>query len=424
MRARRHVLIPALAVLSVVAVGCSSAKPSTAPTSSTTSAAPSSPTTSAQPPVTVAASGWTVTQAGSTALSGWLDGVDCLSATSCVAVGNESSSTGPTAALVETLNRGSWSPTRLPGAPGSEGDYLFSVSCPTVGSCVAVGYFFTPENGGGKGTMLVDTLADGKWSVTSTPSPGSAFVDSFLYGVSCTTATSCVAVGNTDDGDSSTALPLILTLSGTTWSVTKSPTVGSAAGLVAVSCPDATTCIATGNRTPPGSLKTLVETRTGGTWSVTPSPGSGGQNPTYGARGLTAVSCLSAASCVAVGQLSGPGPVVGTLADRTWSVASSPNPVPKDSASGLYGVSCPTAATCVAVGALGMSFSSNAPDGAFGEPLGSLIETGPGATPSVEGQPRGCRPTAGSTPCRASRRRVWRWARPASSRAPRARARP
>jgi hypothetical protein len=389
MRARGHVLIPALAALSVVALGCSSATPSTAPTSSTTAPATSSPVTSAQPPATVAASGWTVTQAGTTALSGWLDGVDCVSATSCVAVGNESSSTAPTAALVETLDQGSWSPTRLPAAPGSEGDYLFSVSCPAAGTCVAVGYFFTPENGGGKGTMLVDTLAHGKWSVASTPSPGSAFVDSFLYGVSCTTATSCVAVGNTDDGDSSTALPLILTLSGSTWSVTKSPTVGSAAGLVAVSCPDATTCVATGNRTPPGSLKTLVETRTDGTWSVTPSPGSGGQNPTYGARGLTAVSCLSAASCVAVGQLSGPGPVVGTLADGTWSVASSPNPLPADTASGLYGVSCPTAATCVAVGALGKSFNPNAPDGAFGEPIGSLIETGPGATMRAEGQPAG-----------------------------------
>jgi hypothetical protein len=92
---------------------------------------------------------------------------------------------------------------------------------------------------------------------------------------------------------------------------------------------------------------------------------------------------------VAVGQLSGPGPVIGTLADGKWSVASSPNPVPKDTASGLYGVSCTAVTTCVAVGALGKSFSSDAPDGAFGEPLGSIIETGRGATWSVEGQPPG-----------------------------------
>lgn len=386
MRARGHILIPSLAALSLVAMGCSSAK---TPASSSTSPTTSNGVTPAQPTATVAASNWALAQAGTTALSGWLDGVDCLSAANCVAVGNESSSTGPTAALAETLAKGTWSPTRLPAAPGSQGDYLFSVSCAAVGSCVAVGYYFTPEDGGGKGTMLVDTLADGKWSVTSTPTLGSPFIDSFLYGVSCTTATNCVAVGNTDDGDSTTALPLILTLSGTSWSVTKSPTLGSVGGLQAVSCPDATTCVAVGNRAPPGSVKTLVETRTSGSWTVTSSPGSGGPNPTYGARGLNGVSCASAASCVAVGQLSGPGPVVGTLADGKWSVASSPNPVPKDTASGLYGVSCTAVTPCVAVGALGKSFSSDAPDGAFGEPLGSIIETGPGATWSVEGQPPG-----------------------------------
>jgi hypothetical protein len=387
MRARGLFLVSTLAAVAVVAMGCSSATPSSSGTSAP--AANSGAGTSAPGATSGTASNWTLSQGGATAQSGLLDGVDCASATGCVAVGSEYSSNGPTDALVETLDQGSWVTKRAPAAPGSQGDFLFSVSCPAVGSCVAVGYFFTPVNGGGRGTMLIDTLADGKWSVTPTPPLSSAFSDSFLYGVSCSSATSCVAVGNTDDGDASTDLPLIVTLTGTTWSVTKTPNLGSSGGLQSVSCPEPATCVATGDRSPAGSVKTLVESLAGGSWSVTSSPGSGGPNPTYGSRGLTAVSCDSATSCEAVGQLTGPGPVVGSLANGTWSVASSPNPVPKDSASGLYGVSCSAAATCVAVGVLAKKFGSTNPDGTFGLPLEPLIETGSGATWSVAGNPAG-----------------------------------
>jgi hypothetical protein len=393
MRARRGLfLVPTLAAVAAVAMGCSSATPSgSGPSGSGTSApaANSGSGTSAPAATSGTASNWTLSQGGSTAPSGLLDGVDCASASSCVAVGSVPSSTGPAAALVETLDQGSWVTRHAPAAPGSQGDYLFSVSCPAVGSCVAVGYFFTPVNGGGKGTMLIDTLADGKWSVTSTPPLSSAFSDSFLNGVSCSTATNCVAVGNTDDGDASTDLPLIVTLTGTTWSVTKTPNLGSSGALQSVSCPEPTTCVATGDRSTPGSVKTLVESLSGGSWSVTSSPGSGGPNPTYGSRGLTAISCVTGSSCVAVGQLTGPGPVAGSLANGKWSVASSPNPVPTDSASGLYGVSCGAAATCVAVGVLAKKFGSTNPDGTFGLPLVPLIETGSGTTWSVAGNPSG-----------------------------------
>ncbi len=370
MRALRHRLIAAVVGAAVVTAGCTTSSPTPAQTTAapTTSSTPSSPSV------------WRVAQGPSGALEGWLDGVDCVTATSCVAVGNETGTNGPTKVLVETLRDGSWSATNPPPPPRSEGGYLFSVSCPAVGACVAVGYFFTPVNGGGTGTMLIETLHGGKWSVSSTPALGSAFRDSFLYGVSCTAATSCVAVGNTDHGDASTDLPLIVTLSGGSWSVTSSPSVGGQGGLLAVTCPVPATCVATGYRASSSAIRTLVETRTEGSWSLTPSPGSGKLNPLYGARGLNAVSCVSPASCVAVGQLSGPGPVVDTASGQGWSSAPSPRPAAADGASGLYGVSCTAPTACVAVGSVAAKFGSDAPDGAFGFPLGLLIETGSGRT--------------------------------------------
>jgi hypothetical protein len=166
MRATRYFLITSLAIAGGLVAGCSSAGTSAKRSTSTTAS-------------TSTASNWTVAQGGDQTLPGWLDGVDCVTATSCVAVGNESSATGSSNALVDTLSQGSWSAATAPGAPGSQGDYLFSVSCPSAGSCVAVGYYFSMTSSGGTGTILVETLANGKWSPTSTSSLGSGVTDSF-----------------------------------------------------------------------------------------------------------------------------------------------------------------------------------------------------------------------------------------------------
>ena len=339
---------------------------------------------------------WTVAQAGKHALVGWLDGVDCVTATDCVAVGNESPASGPTEPLVESLNHGSWSAATAPLARGSQGDYLFSVSCPSIGSCVAVGYYFTPVGNGGKGTILIETLANRRWSVTTTPSLGSNASDSFLYGVSCTTPSSCVAVGNTDHGDSSTDQPLLLTRVNGRWAVSRSPSLNAqSGGLLAVSCASSTACIASGYQATSKAIKTLVENRIGSSWSVTTSAGSGGSTPNYGAIGLAGISCVSATACTAVGQLTGPGPVVEIKANGQWSLASSPAPNAKDRATGLYGVSCAATTSCTAVGDVAQQFSSSAPDGAFGDPTGTLIETDAGGKWAVAANPSGLPPNSG-----------------------------
>ena len=382
-RVPKLVLIPLLPILFVLLAGCTSAT-----TDSTTSSTPDTtvPTSTAN---------WAVVQAGHGALGGWLDGVDCVTATSCVAVGNESGAgTANARALVETLRHGSWSAKTAPRAPKGTGDFLFSVSCPVVGSCVAVGYFFTSSSTGGTETALIETLSDGSWSVTPLPSLGHDVVDSFLSGVSCASVVDCVAVGATQNTGAATHLPLIVTLDNGKWSRTSPPSLGSQqGGLQGVSCTSPTSCTAAGWQSTAyaNASASLVESLGNGGWSVVASPSIGTQswNSTIPTGGLNDVSCASEASCMAVGQFTGPVPTIDVLADRTWAAAVSPDPAPTDGATGLAGVSCTTATACVAVGSLAATGITNTPAGSLGLPLGTLIETYSAGTWTIDASPAG-----------------------------------
>jgi hypothetical protein len=318
--------------------------------------------------------------------------VDCVTATSCVAVGTEAGAEAANArALVETLSGGSWSAEVAPGAPDASGNFLFSVSCPVVGSCVAVGYSFGQTSAGGTGTALIETLSHGSWSLTPTPSLGSGVLDSYLYGVSCPKVTTCVAVGMQNSG-SSVHAPLILTLSKGTWTLSPTQDFGTRqGGLQGVSCTKPTACTAAGWQSTPFATisATLVESLAKGKWSVVSSPGSGGQNwySTLPTGGLNGISCPTVTSCMAVGQFTGPMPAIDVLAKKQWTAAVSPFPNPTDRATGLAGVSCPATTTCVVVGSLAKTGIKNTPAGALGLPLGTLIETYSGGTWTLTARP-------------------------------------
>src|SRR5580658_5628480 len=129
-----RLLISLLAAMALVTTGCSAATTS-AKTSSrgSTFLATLSPKTPFH---------WTVAQSGDTGITGRLDGVDCVTDTTCVAGGSESTSGGGGAnALVETWNGRSWSHVIPPAATAVPAQWLFSVSSAEPGSCVAVGYY-------------------------------------------------------------------------------------------------------------------------------------------------------------------------------------------------------------------------------------------------------------------------------------------
>ena len=272
--------------------------------------------------------------------------VACVSIGSCQAVGEVDGSSGGTTSFAEGWNGTAWSVEVVPQPAGSTGNRLLGVACPTAGDCTAVGGY---GNLAGVGLTLVETWNGAGWSIQSTPNPAGS-TGSGLLGVSCTSTTACTGVGSTDT-NSGAMVTLAESWNGTGWSLQSTPNApGDVAALNSVSC-TLGTCAAVGysaSQTVSGTPLSEVWNGTG--WSTQTVPGPAGAT----AGGLLAVSCTSAAACVAVGSYdrgtnSIPVPLVEAWSAPTWSVETGALP---ESAgiSDLKGDSCVSAAACVAVG--------------------------------------------------------------------------
>jgi len=243
-------------------------------------------------------------------------------------------------------------------AVGAGGGGFGGLSCPTPILCVAVGATAAGQAGW---TTAAEGGGAWDWSPFRTLPPVSVTPD-FLQAVSCPTPTRCVAVGYAQDGTgpNSWYSGFAITTSGNLvgrswrWSVPVELPPGSTGvdRLMGVSCPTATQCVAVGlNVAEHGIVAAARWTGNRWTWS---SPSIAPPDPT-GLDELLSVSCPSASTCVAVGDdgaRNGDTPYgVTTIGTRvgaawTWSTESTVAPV----GTSLKSVSCPTATHCVAVG--------------------------------------------------------------------------
>ena len=271
-----------------------------------------------------------------------LASVSCPTSTDCVAVGNWSyeNMRGPTVTLAEAWNGVAWSILPTPNPTGARGSFLRGVSCTSATACVAAGEY---QSGPRNSLTLVEAWNGTAWSVQPTPNPTGA-TGSFLRGVTCTSATACTAVGYYQDG-SGKSLPLAEAWNGTSWSIqpTPNPTPIHAAVLESVSCSAATTCTAVGSN----DLATLAESWNGTAWSVQPTP-----SPATSNNALLNVSCPSPTACTAVGfdvVHSQDVALAEAWNGTTWSVQATPN-LAGGIRSRLSGVSCTSGVACVAVG--------------------------------------------------------------------------
>jgi hypothetical protein len=266
--------------------------------------------------------------------------VVCPVAGSCVAVGEGSSSTGGSGGVIATLSDGSWTMTAAalpPNVPTGAIGLLGSVTCPAVGSCVAVGYYSYAGLKAPTVEGFVDTLSDGQWTAAAVPvgTKKSARSVSFLYSVACPTATSCVAGGITADKAHQGGEGLLESLSSGTWSPVDVPLPAEAMpGQIGqfndVACPAAGMCVAASDYTDSsGNQQGLIEMSTGGTWTATeaPLPDNAATDPL---AALGGVSCPSAGSCVAVGSYTdttgAEDGLVETLSDGIWTATEAPLP--------------------------------------------------------------------------------------------------
>jgi hypothetical protein len=186
------------------------------------------------------------------------------------------------------------------------------------------------------------------WTILPVPNPGH-YNRNILYGVSCVSASACVAVGRIE---SFGGKPLTAHWDGTTWSIPTTPVPDGAytAGFLGVSCVTATACTAVGSASgPEGPTKTLAENWNGTRWKIV-----GSANRTPEINVLNGVSCSSTTSCYAVGYSA------NDMITPTWTLAeswngtgfgivASPNP-PGSTKNFFAGVSCANATNCQAVG--------------------------------------------------------------------------
>ncbi len=264
-----------------------------------------------------------------------LDGVACPGPSTCLAVGGYDNRSGVVLPLSQQWNGKAWSAVQTPGSDFSE---LADVSCPDTSNCMAVG------------TSRYGTLAESwngtAWTIVPSPAPTGAN-SSDLISVSCPNSTSCAAVGSFVNGSGATAT-LAEEWNGSTWSLIHSPNRSGATGseLDGVSCTSASSCVAVGDSfNNVGNSRTLAESWNGATWSIVPSP-----NPAKGQENtLSSASCISTTNCTAVGDYWAlPGETVVLI--ETWN-GTKWSLVAGAGASGfLNGVSCSAFSECMAVG--------------------------------------------------------------------------
>lgn len=255
-----------------------------------------------------------------------LNAVSCAGVAECIAVGNYTTTSGASAALVEDWNGSTWS---IQSFPSSSPAALSDVSCPSSAACATVGGW-TAAFWNGSAWTISNALP---------PNPGPY---GGLDGVSCTSATACTVVG------SNPPLTLAEAWDGTRWSVQSTPNmvVGFEGGswLDGVSCGSSTACVAVGGWSEYHAAGLLAELWDGVSWAL--------QNPlpsgAFISGQLNRVSCPGATVCIAVGQIAD-RPVAAAGDGTTWTIEYPPTAGAAASTT-LNDVSCISTTACTAVG--------------------------------------------------------------------------
>ena len=303
-------------------------------------------------PVAAAASGWSVSRSLSPpgASSSSLSGVSCVSTKDCVAVGSFQPAMGASGTLAERWNGTRWSIQPMPPT-ASESGSLFGVSCPSATVCIAAG-----AQGGGD---LEERWDGSTWSADARP------YGPPLAGVSCVTSADCTAVGALYCLSGSCGYGFyglgLEHWNGFRWSSEK-VVRQQGAYPTGVSCPSRAACFAVGYL--------LESPPLGGSWSGAPlalrwNRGRWLVQSTLGHGGLSGVACWSASGCFAVGgsvvplvqELDGGPPTAGRPLIEGWDGKRWSLTRGSTGWSGtLAGIACASQDACTAVGS-GSSWS-------------------------------------------------------------------
>ena len=260
-----------------------------------------------------------------------LEAVSCPSASSCTAVGDDIDGS-----VVLRWDGDSWTRADLPSVGDYEG--LRSVSCADDDDCVAVGAYY--DDGLGRYRTFSDVLADGSWFHVTTSSPGNNVNEAL--GVSCVSANDCTLVGYYSSSGGGEHF-LVEHYNGSGWSAGSVTDAGSTNNeLNAVDCVASDDCTAVGYAlTIGGGAQSVIEHWDGSAWTQTSVPYSGH---------LSAIACSSATECTAAGQTDPAGTGVQLLTRDSDGWSQSIVATPRQHGDGISGVACPGAASCFLTG--------------------------------------------------------------------------
>lgn len=265
-----------------------------------------------------------------------LEGVSCVTGPACVAVGYEQHAGPKDVARTFVWNGSSWSASGKPAPAGAIHSRLLDVSCTSSSACTAVGYYY---NEGGVEKPWAARYSSGSWTAQTVPLPAEV-IRGRLDDVSCTSSTSCRAVGERGttklEGDG----PLTVVWNGTSWSV-ETNAAGEYREFHSISCTSTTACMATGTE---DSGDILVEKWNGTSWSAVTDPA--GPLVTF------AVSCTSSSECTVAGWGGTGYPSVSRWNGATWSELPGAPALSFAELSYFEDISCTSSSSCFAVGRL------------------------------------------------------------------------
>jgi hypothetical protein len=287
-----------------------------------------------------------------------LFGISCTAPRACTAVGQYVSRAGGVLALAERWDGLRWVIQPAPAPAGSQGSEFSAVSCGSAGSCTAVGAYATRT-----GQVTLAERWDGtSWRIEATPNPAGSLGAGF-NAISCGSARACTAVG-ASGASSTSGRPAVLAeaWNGTSWHIQAVPSPKGAASSVlsAISCTSSAACTAAGGYEPYSGFEVnLAEAWNGTSWAIRPT-----SSPAHSlGGGLSAVSCVSAGACDAVGSYEVQLPlaiVAGepvpalTLAEAwngtRWAIQATPDRNGAATYSEFSDVSCTSARACTATG--------------------------------------------------------------------------
>ena len=293
--------------------------------------------------------------------------VDCPTAGNCTAVGNYWDQIGITHSMTLNLTSGTWTSAQML-APNNVQDDTFSdlnsVSCISVGNCIAVGdYRISTVQA--EGFYAVETA--GVWARgVELPVPADAAsnpAQTTFVSASCVVGgTTCQLLGEYI----TTTIPATIHsvvdtyVFGTGLTAT-SQEIAQLSGRVgielsSISCSSATNCVAVGSQSETFSSQATFVAENGGTWG-TPTVLSNPNDSTNPAEILTSISCVSIGNCVAAGNwVDSQGNVYAetyTESSGVWGSAVDLGQPSKLGNPFVDDISCvTTVSTCTIVGAL------------------------------------------------------------------------